>query len=251
MQVQGLSARVRYAPSLTKERNDAMSRILLVEDHERLARLVCKGLVAAGIAVDVVDRIDAAWATIRRMPYQALVIDRGLPDGDGLVLLQRMRRAGIGMPCLVLTARDALRDRVEGLDAGADDYLPKPFAMDEMVARVRALLRRPAEVRPLDPSHGDLTLRPAAGIICCGEESVTLASAEMQIMLLLLRKHGEVVRRDALESAGWGLGEAVTPGALDVALHRIRRKLLVIGSRQRIINLRGLGYVLREAGNAE
>lgn len=228
-----------------------MSRILLIEDHERLARLVCKGFVAAGIAVDVVDRIDTAWATIRRMPYQAVVIDRGLPDGDGLGLLRRMRRAGIGMPCLVLTARDALRDRVEGLDAGADDYLPKPFAMDEVVARVRALLRRPVEVRPLDPSHGDLTLRPAAGIMCCGEESVRLAPAEMQMMLLLLSKHEEVVRRGALESVGWGLGEAVTPGALDVALHRIRRKLLVIGSRQRIINVRGLGYVLREAGSAE
>ncbi|WP_407351162.1 response regulator transcription factor [Luteimonas sp. R10] len=224
-----------------------MSRILLIEDHERLARLVCKGLVAAGIAVDVVDRVDAAWATIRQTPYQALVIDRGLPDGDGLALLRRMRGAGMGMPCLVLTARDALRDRVEGLDAGADDYLPKPFAMDEMVARVRALLRRPVEVRPLDPSHGDLTLRPAAGIMCCGDESARLAPAEMQIMLLLLRKHEEVVRRGALESVGWGFGEAVTPGALDVALHRIRRKLLAIGSRQRIINVRGLGYALREA----
>jgi DNA-binding response OmpR family regulator len=188
MQVQGISAQVRCPSPLTKERDNAMSRILLVEDHERLALLVCKGLAAAGIAVDVVDRVDAAWATIRRMPYQVLVIDRGLPDGDGLVLLQRMRRAGIGMPCLVLTARDALHDRVEGLDAGADDYLPKPFHMDEMVARVRALLRRPVEVRPLDPSHGDLALRPAAGIMSCGKESVTLAPAEMQIMLLLLRK---------------------------------------------------------------
>ena len=238
-------------PSLTRARNDAMSRILLIEDHERLARLVCKGFVAAGIAVDVVDRIDAAWAAIRRVPYQAVVIDRGLPDGDGLVLLRRMRRAGIGMPCLVLTARDALRDRVEGLDAGADDYLPKPFAMDEMVARVRALLRRPAEVRPLDPSHGDLALRPSAGLMCCGGACVRLAPAEMQIMLLLLRKHEEVVRRGALESVGWGLGEAVTPSALDVALHRLRRKLLDVGSRQRIINVRGLGYVLREAGSAE
>jgi DNA-binding response OmpR family regulator len=228
-----------------------MSRILMVEDHDRLAGLVCKGLLAAGIAVDVVDRIDAAWDTIQRIPYQALVLDRGLPDGDGLILLQRMRRAGIGVPCLVLTARDALRDRVEGLEAGADDYLPKPFAMDEMVARVRALLRRPAEVRPLDPSHGDLTLRPAAGIMCRGEQSVALAPAEMQIMLLLLCKHEQVVRRGTLESAGWGLGEAVTPSALDVALHRIRRKLLVIGSHQRIINVRGLGYVLREAGSAE
>ncbi|WP_202843081.1 response regulator transcription factor [Luteimonas saliphila] len=228
-----------------------MSRILLIEDHERLARLVCKGLAAAGIAADVVDSVDAAWAAIRHMPYQALVIDRGLPDGDGLVLLRRMRRAGIDVPCLVLTARDALRDRVEGLDAGADDYLPKPFAMDEMVARVRALLRRPAEVRPLDPSHGGLTLRLASGTICHGEESARLPPAEMQIMLLLLRKHGEVVRRGALESVGWGLGEAVTPGALDVALHRLRRKLRVIGSRQRIINVRGLGYALREADSAE
>ncbi len=228
-----------------------MSRILLIEDHERLARLVCEGLAAAGIAVDVVDRVDAAWGAIRRMPYQGLVIDRGLPDGDGLALLRRMRGAGIGMPCLVLTARDALRDRVEGLDAGADDYLSKPFAMDEMVARVRALLRRPAEVRPLDPSEGDLTLRPAAGVMCCGEKSAKLPPAEMQIMQLLLRKHGDVVRRGALEAVAWGLGEAVTPSALDVALHRIRRKLLVVGSRQRIVNVRGLGYVLRGGDSAE
>ena len=112
------------------------------------------------------------------------------------------------------------------------------------------MLRRPAEVRPLDPSHGDLTLHPAAGVVCCGNESVRLAPAEMQIMLLLMRKQEEVVRRAALESVGWGLGEAVTPSALDVALHRIRRKLLAIGSRQRIINVRGFGYALREAGKA-
>lgn len=228
-----------------------MSRVLLIEDHDRLARLMCKGLVAAGIAVDVVDRIDAAWAAVQQMPYQALVLDRGLPDGDGLVLLQRLRRAGLGVPCLVLTARDALHDRVEGLEAGADDYLPKPFAMDEMVARVRALLRRPVEFRPLDPSHGDLTLRPGAGLLCCEDESVTLAPAEMQIMLLLLRKPEEIARRGALEAAAWGLSEAVTPNALDVALHRIRRKLLAVGSRQRIVNVRGLGYALREDELAE
>lgn len=228
-----------------------MSRVLLVEDHERLAQLVCKGLGAAGIVVDVVDRIDGAWAAIKAVPYQALIVDRGLPDGDGLALLLQVRRAGIGLPCLVLTARDALHDRVEGLEAGADDYLPKPFAMDEMVARVRALLRRPVECRPLDPSHGDLTLRPDAGLMCCGDETVTLALAEMQVMMHLLRKHGEVVRRSALEAVGWGLGEAVTPSALDVALHRIRRKLLAIGSRHQIINVRGLGYVLREAGVAQ
>lgn len=228
-----------------------MSRVLLVEDHERLAELISKGLKAAGIAVDVFDRIDSARAALQQVSYQALILDRGLPDGDGLKLLESLRHAGQSVPCLMLTARDALHDRVEGLDAGADDYLPKPFAMDELVARVRALLRRPAEVRPLVSCHGDLILHPDAGVICCGNESVTLAPAEMQIMLLLIRKPGEVVRRSALESAGWGLSEAVTPNAMDVALHRIRRKLAAIGSHQRIINVRNLGYALRESGPAE
>ena len=228
-----------------------MSRILLIEDHERLAQLICKGLATAGIAVDLVDRIDAAWVAIQQISYQALILDRGLPDGDGLLLLQKLRNARLNMPCLVLTARDALHDRIEGLDAGADDYLPKPFEMDEMVARVRALLRRPVEFRSLDPSHGDLTLRSNTGMMCCGDEIVTLAPAEMQIMLLLLGKPEEAVRRNALEAAAWGLSEAVTPNALDVAVHRIRRKLIAIGSRQRIINVRGHGYALRQEEVAE
>ena len=228
-----------------------MSRILIVEDHDRLAQLMCKALAAAGIAVDVMDRIDTAWTAMRQLPYQAVILDRGLPDGDGLSLLQRVRGAGLHLPCLVLTARDALHDRIEGLEAGADDYLPKPFAMDELVARVRALLRRPADVRPLAPSHDDLMLRPDAGLLCCADESVTLAPAEMQIMLMLVHRHVEVVRRSALEAAAWGLNEAVTPNALDVALHRIRRKLLAIGSRQRIVNVRGLGYALRAADAAD
>ncbi len=228
-----------------------MSRVLLIEDHDRLARLIRKGLMEAGTGVDVVNRIDAAWVAIQQMPYQALILDRGLPDGDGLVLLQKLHSAGIRLPCLVLTARDALHDRVEGLEAGADDYLPKPFSMDEMVARVRALLRRPVEYRPLDPSHGDLTLHSAGSVLCCGDERVTLAQAEVHIMLLLLRKHEEIVRRNALEAAAWGFSEAVTPNALDVALHRIRRKLLAIGSRQRIVNVRGLGYALREDDSAQ
>ncbi|MDR7268558.1 DNA-binding response OmpR family regulator [Pelomonas saccharophila] len=225
-----------------------MNRILLVEDHERLAQLISKGLANAGIAVDVVDRVSAAWAALQQIPYRALVLDRGLPGGDGLELLKRLRDAGLGTPCLVLTARDALHDRVEGLEAGADDYLAKPFAMDEMVARVRALLRRPVLSRTLAPRLGDLQLRPDAGTLGCGDESVTLAAAEMQIMLLLIEKAGETVRRGALEAAGWGLDEAVTPNALDVALHRLRRKLGAVGSRQRIVNVRNLGYALRESG---
>jgi DNA-binding response OmpR family regulator len=223
-----------------------MNRILLVEDHERFAQLVSNGLGAAGIAVDAVQRIDAAWSALQQMAYGALVLDRGLPDGDGLTLLKRLRDSGLSIPCLVLTARDALHDRVEGLDAGADDYLPKPFAMDELVARVRALLRRPAESLPIEPGHGDLRLRPAQGMLHCGEEFVSLAASEMQIMLLLARKGGSTVRRSTLEAAAWGLSEAVTPNALDVALHRIRRKLGAIGSLQKIVNVRSLGYALRD-----
>jgi DNA-binding response OmpR family regulator len=228
-----------------------MNRILLVEDHERLAQLVSSGLNAAGIAVDAVLRIDAAWSALQQVSYGALVLDRGLPDGDGLTLLKRLRDSELSIPCLVLSAQDALNDRVEGLDAGADDYLPKPFAMDELVARVRALLRRPAESLPIEPGHGDLQLRPAEGMLHCGEECVSLAASEMQIMLLLARKGGDTVRRSTLEAAAWGLSEAVTPNALDVALHRIRRKLGVIGSRQKIVNVRSLGYALREDNLAE
>ncbi|BBI48848.1 DNA-binding response regulator [Vreelandella olivaria] len=174
-----------------------MSRILLIEDHDRLAQLMHQGLVNAGIAVDVVDRIDAAWAAVQQISYQALVLDRGLPDGDGLLLLKKLRNAGLSVPCLVLTARDALHDRVEGLEAGADDYLPKPFAMDEMVARVRALLRRPVEFHSIDPIHGDLRLHTESGVLFSGNESITLAPAELHIMQLLLYKHDEVVRRSA------------------------------------------------------
>lgn len=228
-----------------------MNRILLVEDHERLAGLMCKGLSAAGIAADVLTCIDAAWGALQQIPYGALVLDRGLPDGDGLDLLRRLRAAGRGTPCLVLTARDALHDRIQGLEVGADDYLPKPFAMDEMVARVRALLRRPVEQRPLDPRAGDLQLRPQAGTMHCGEDIVTLGATEMQIMLLLVQASGETVRRTTLEAGAWGLADAVTPNALDVALHRLRRKLLAIGSGQRIVNVRNLGYALRDIGASE
>jgi DNA-binding response OmpR family regulator len=208
--------------------------------------LVSNGLSAAGIAVDAVQRMDAAWSALQQVSYGALVLDRGLPDGEGLTLLKRLRDSELSIPCLVLSARDALHDRVEGLDTGADDYLAKPFAMDELVARVRALLRRPADSLPIEPGHGDVQLRPAEGMLHCGAECVSLATSEMQIMLLLAQKGGDTVRRSTLEAAAWGFSEAVTPNALDVALHRIRRKLAAIGSRQKIVNVRSLGYALRE-----
>jgi DNA-binding response OmpR family regulator len=222
-----------------------MNRIALLEDHQRLATLLTKALRNAGIETDVFERIEPALLAATQHAYAVLVIDRGLPDGDGLDLVRQLRAAANRTPCLMLTSRDALHDRVEGLESGADDYLTKPFSMDEFVARVRALMRRPAVLQSLTPELGDIHVRPAEGCMTCGSETVTLAPTELQIMIALIRAGGATVRRSALEAAAWGLGEAVTPNALDVALHRLKRKLLAISSTLQIVNARGYGYALR------
>jgi DNA-binding response OmpR family regulator len=222
-----------------------MNRVALVEDHQRLSALLVKALLNAGIETDVFDQMEPASLAASNNAYAVVVIDRGLPDGDGLDLVRRLRAAGIRTPCLMLTARDALHDRVEGLESGADDYLTKPFSMEEFVARVRALMRRPAALQSLTPEFGDIQLRPDEGCMTCGSETVTLAQAELQIMVVLVRAGGTTVRRSALEVAAWGIGEAVTPNALDVAMHRLKRKLAAINSALQIVNARGYGYALR------
>jgi DNA-binding response OmpR family regulator len=222
-----------------------MNRIALVEDHARLAELVRLAMSGAGIEIDVFGNAESAWWALNSTPYGVLIVDRGLPDGDGLNLVRRLRQAESSIPCLILTARDALHDRVAGLDSGADDYLPKPFSMEELIARVRALLRRPAAIKSLSPTFAGLHIQPDIGRMVYEEESVTLAPAEMQIMLCLVEGNGDVVRRTTIEHAAWGLEEAVTPNALDVALHRLRKKLAAIGCSLEIANVRGYGYALR------
>jgi len=224
-----------------------MNRIVLVEDHVRLSRLIGQALTEAGIEVDRFQRIESAFPEIAQKPYAAAVIDRGLPDGDGIDLVRRLRKAGSTIPCLLLTARDSIHDRVDGLEAGADDYLPKPFAMLEMVARVRALMRRTQGMQSLNPEFAGLQVVPEAGCMKWGDESITLSSSELQIMIALMRAGGQTLRRSSLENAAWGIGEAVTPNALDVALHRLRRKLQGIGCDLQIVNVRTHGFALQKS----
>jgi len=224
-----------------------MARIALVEDHLRLAGLIERALEQAGIAVDRFTSIDGAWLALRPGQYGGLILDRGLPDGDGIRLLRRLREARIAVPCMMLTARDALHDRVDGLEAGADDYLVKPFSMQELVARTRSLLRRPPAWHAQALAFGDIVLDTASGMLQVDERRVSLAPAELRILVALVQAGGAPIGRRQLEDAGWGLREAVTPNAFDVALHRLRRKLKEAGAAVAIRNLRTHGYALDAA----
>ena len=221
-----------------------MSRVALIEDHARLAQMIRQSLSAAGIEADTFGKLSEAAYGVKQADYAVLIIDRGLPDGDGLDFLRTLRAGGQMTPSIMLTARDALHDRIDGLETGADDYLTKPFAMSELVARVRTLMRRPAVLAALVARFADITVDPQQQAMCCGSYSVQLAPAELQILLALLHGAGQTVRHSALEHAAWGLGESVTPNALEVTVHRLRKKLMGMGSATRIVNTRGAGFAI-------
>ncbi|VUD69329.1 Swarming motility regulation protein RssB [Thalassocella blandensis] len=221
-----------------------MNRILLVEDNERLSSLISTAMRQVGIEIDVFNDIASAMQAIKSYEYSLLILDRGLPDGDGLKLLRNLRGADVTLACIVLTASNAIHDRIQGLESGADDYLAKPFSMDELIARVRAILRRPPVIRTLRPEWGDLLLVPETASIQCHNQLTSLSPSEIQILYTLMEAKGNTVRRSKLENSAWGYGEAVTPNALDVALHRIRKKLNSIHSKVELINVRGIGYAL-------
>ncbi len=224
-----------------------MSRVALIEDQKRLAQMIRQALLGAGVETDIFGNLSEAAYGVKQADYAVLLVDRGLPDGDGLAFLRNLRAGGQMTPCLMLTARDALHDRIEGLESGADDYVTKPFEMSELVARVRTLMRRPIKMTALVQCFADISVDPQEHALRCGPRVLILAPAELQIMLSLLDAAGQTVRHSALEHAAWGLGDAVTPNALEVTVHRLRKKLAGVGATVRIANIRGVGFALQPA----
>lgn len=225
-------------------------RILLVEDNARLAELVLAGLDGADFATDHVETIEDAEAALATTRYDALVLDLGLPDGDGLTLVRRLRRAGRTVPILVLTARDGLDDRVAGLDAGADDYLPKPFAMRELTARLRAVLRRPGQMIGATLAIGDLVLDTAGRTVTVRGGPVPMTRREIEALETLMRRSGSVVSKTAIEESLYGFDDDVGPNAIEALISRLRKRLAAAEAAAAIHTVRGLGYLLREQAAA-
>ena len=217
-------------------------RVLVVEDDDVLGRVVQRGLTEEGHAVDVATTVAAADELLSVNLYGLLVLDLGLPDGDGLVLCRRVRGRGDPVKVLVLTARDSLSDKVAGLDAGADDYLTKPFDFPELAARVRALGRRPDQARPTVLTAGDVTLDPATHVVKRGAVVVPLTPREFALLHELLARAGEVVTRTDLLEAVWDAHYDGTSNVVDVHVTNLRRKLDLPGAPAPIETVRGVGY---------
>jgi two-component system response regulator TctD len=220
----------------------AMARILLVEDDPPLARGIAALLRGAGHSVDIAEDGETAMMVVHDEPYALVVLDIGLPDISGLEVLNAIRRSESKVPVLVLTARDAIEDRIAGLDLGADDYLLKPFDTGELEARVRALLRRAAgEASPL-LSIGRLTIDPARRIAAVDGRVLDLRRREWAVLERLAAQVGKVVQKERLSAEVFGYDEPVSPNAIEVYVARLRRKLEPDGPAIRTI--RGLGYVI-------
>lgn len=221
-------------------------RILLVEDNERLRELTQRQLRDAGFAVDAVGDLAGADAAARAERYDAVVLDLGLPDGDGGSFLRSLRARGHAIPVIVLTARDALDDRVSHLDAGADDYLAKPFAAPELAARLRALLRRPGQMLGGTLTLGDVALDVASRTGSARGEPLALSRREVALLELFLRRAGRVVTKSEIERSIYGFDDEVSGNTIEVLVHRLRRRLSDAGSGIALDTLRGIGYVMRD-----
>ena len=218
-------------------------RILLVEDEPELAQMLVAALTKDGMIVDHASTLAIAREAIHQSVHEAVVLDRGLPDGDGLELIAQIKENGAGTPVIVLSALDSLEQKIEGLDTGADDYLAKPFAFDELLARLRAVARRPAVALPRNVEIGGLVFDLEDRVASINGYPTDLPRRECLALEALVRRSGRVVSRTALEEAVYGFDDEIASNSLDAHISRLRKKLEPAGVQ--IHAMRGIGYLLR------
>ncbi len=224
-------------------------RILVVEDEPKMAALVARALREEGHAADVCGNGEDALWMAEAAPYDAIVLDVMLPGLDGVEVLQRLRERQVWTPVLLLTARDAVRDRVGGLDAGADDYLTKPFSFEELLARLRAVARRGPVERPATLEVGDLRLDPGAHRAWRGEAELDLSTREFALLELFMRNPGQTLTRVQLLDGAWDMSFESRSNIVDVYMRYLREKIDRPFGRKSLETVRGVGYRLREDGS--
>jgi two-component system, OmpR family, response regulator len=221
-------------------------RILIVEDEAKMARLISRAISEEGMAADIAARGEDALDMAGSTEYDAILLDLGLPGIDGFETCRRLRSDGVRAPVLVLTARDAVEDRVAGLDSGADDYVAKPFAIVELLARIRALTRRGPIERPPVLEAGDLRLDPANRQAWRGQEEIPLSAREFGLLEALMRRPGQILSREQLLEQVWGEDGETESNVVDVYVYYLRQKVDRPFGAQSIETVRGGGYRLRQ-----
>jgi two-component system OmpR family response regulator len=226
-------------------------RVLVVEDEPKMAALIARGLREEGHGADIAAAGEDAIWMVEAAPYDAVILDLMLPGLDGFATLRRLRENDVWVPVLMLTARDAVDDRVGGLDAGADDYLTKPFSFAELLARLRAIIRRAPGERPTTIEVGDLRLDPAAHRVWRGETQVELSTREFALLELFMRRPGVVLSRIQLLDGAWDLAFESRSNVVDVYVRYLREKIDRPFLRESLETVRGVGYRLRVDGGAQ
>lgn len=222
-------------------------RILLVEDSPRLQELLGETLRDVGYKLDIVGTVAGLRESADSVAYDLIIVDLGLPDGDGLDAIHELRTKGFTKPILIITARGSVDDRITGLDSGADDYLIKPFNHRELLARVRALLRRPVELSGPVLRSGNVSLDEGAGEARCCGQVLDLRLSERRLLALLLRRAGTVIAKPALETALSEAGREISSNAIEALVSRTRKVLAEASADVSIETVRGVGYILKPA----
>ena len=220
---------------------------MLVEDEPQMAEALTAALGRFDIVVDRAPDLSFAREAVAQDVNDVFILDRQLPDGEGLELILHLRKLGITVPVIVLTARGAVRDRVSGLDVGADDYLAKPFAVEELIARIRAVMRRPAKIGPTRARIGQLEFSLDDRAAYVADELLDLPRRELLVLEALVRRQGRTVLRQVLEEAVYSFDDEIQSNALDSHISRLRRKLAGANAGVEIHSIRGMGYLLRPA----